>query len=385
MPNPTLTVDVEGDVSNLESSLGTATGVISKFGAALPTSRIEMVVNGIQKIVEFTRSLTSAGKESIAAENEFARAMEAMGVSMAESQPKIDAAIEGAQKLGFTDDDARAAIETLTRMNEDLGVALQDLPKIMDLARASNKDLATTSGDVADAFQGSTKKAADLLEGLDKNESAATNLETAFTQSKDAATQWADESANQAEIARIAFDETVEAVGVRLTGAFDEAKKVFGPFLEQMGELLKNILPFLNPLVNAFAGALSLAVSFASQLVGWINDLIEKLRSLIDPIQDAIDKLNELDRLPWGEGDFNPGSGSSWDMFHPKGGTPSRRGNGTTVGPMASDVTGRTSAQGGVVINIYGDPATIEAKVARALRDYTRRNGVASLLNPGRL
>jgi hypothetical protein len=88
---------------------------------------------------------------------------------------------------------------------------------------------------------------------------------------------------------------------------------------------------------------------------------------LIDAVQDVITwlgriKVPKID-LPFGIGKAAAPSGGASGTLTPFG---AATGGSSSGGPS-----------GGVVINIYGDPASIQASVIRALRTYARRNGLA--------
>jgi hypothetical protein len=109
------------------------------------------------------------------------------------------------------------------------------------------------------------------------------------------------------------------------------------------------------------------AVSAFLRMASAMAPVVAWARKIIDAVQDVISwlgriKVPKID-LPFGIGKAAPtaaGSSAAMEGF----GATSRAGS-----------TGATA--GGVVINIYGDPATIQASVIRALRTYERRNGLA--------
>lgn len=381
MANPTLTVKVNGDTSNLSTSLSSATTAISSFGKALPTTRIEALVQAGKKVVDWLHKTSQAGAAAVNAENAFALAMENMGVSMEENAGAINDAIEAAAQLGFTDDDTRKAIEYLTRGTGDLNTALGYLPGAMDLARSSGKDLITTAdalgeslslGADADGVQKVGMKLTNLLGGVGRG---ASDVATTLNDAGGAAATWAAEPANSAEIAKVKMDEMKETMSMGVTGAMKSVQDAIGPLIEAFGKLVEALQPGLSEALAFVGNLLGEIIGFFTTIVEGAANVIEWLGKIANSIQDVLDKNKEATEAQVALRKEHGGRGH---VFGNSGGSASSGGGIERAGG------GSGSTMGAPIINIYGDPAVIEAKVASAIRNYNRRNGPGAILSPGR-
>ncbi len=166
---------------------------------------------------------------------------------------------------------------------------------------------------------------------------------------------------------RHAFEELSEAVGGALLPVLSELGVALAPLIVSLLQLLQAILPALIPLIKAFAKAAEIAAKAITRIADAVTRLITKIRELLGPLKEAVNGLKNLD--------LNP--------FTTKGATVSAASTAPSVSTLQSE--GRSSqGRGGVTINIYGDPSVIEARVTKALRDYTRHNGVGSVFTPER-
>jgi hypothetical protein len=158
------------------------------------------------------------------------------------------------------------------------------------------------------------------------------------------------------------FAEIGETIGQALLPLLDALLPALLPILQAFGQLIKALLPVLIPLIKLLA-------NYLSAMLGIVLKLVTALVSFIEKIAKAIDKLNflkgiKLPTLP------NFGGQSAGAAGFVQSAT-STRAFGSAAGGFSSG--------GGVVINITGDPVSIERSVVKALRTYSRRNGGLSL------
>ena len=386
MPNPTLTVGVNGDTTNLNTNLGAATKSITVFGQSIPTTRIEALVAAGKKAVEFTHGLAQQGRDAAAAQTEFERALAATNTQMSEWETKTNEAITAAGKLGFTDDETRDSILQLTTETGDLDTALAELPAVMDLARGKQVDLATATDAVTKAMgeNGLSLALNNMFGGTLEATDAQGRLQEAFGLTAGAALNMATDSEIMKDRMAIAMEAAAESVGGVLGGAFAEAREALITLIIALLGLIKTVLPILVPLVNALGKALAWVVEGmtfvaekAAGLVDWIGKIGEKIGGIWNDIKN-IDASSVWD-------DFKQGGILDLDPF----GIGAKRGTRPSGSSAQSAGGGKSGGGGGAtmsapVINIYGDPSVIEAKVTKALRDYTRRNGAGGVLQPGR-
>lgn len=381
MPNPTLTVGVKGDISGLDASLEGATSTINAFGAAIPTTRIEALVSAGKKVVEFAHNLSVQGREASAAEDLWANSMTTLGASAEDLQNKLIPAVDAAMKMGFTDDEARGALESLTRATGDINAAMDLLPKVMDLARNNAADLATTADKVAVAMgTNATLGVTRMVAGMTKGEDTMATLDEAFALSAGAATTWAATTQGQAEIAKIALSETAEAAGVGLSQAFASVREALGPLLVQLGQLLNELLPFIVPLITAMADALGRVLDFVTKVVAKASEFIGFIEDVIAKLGTVDEKLAEImpDFLTLSDGGGLVDTSRDW-RWEKSGSAATGSGKSRAAGGTAG-----STAWAPFTINIYGDTAAIEAKVTSAIRNYNRRNGAGAIFSPGR-
>jgi len=386
--NPSLTVEIEGNTTGLDGSLKTATQTITVFGQKLPVTRIEKVVAAGQKLLQFTADLTKQGAAAQQSEANFQQALEARGIAYADVSAATDKAIKDAQALGFSDDAARDAIIALTTATGDLDTAMSHLPGAMDIARGSGKDLDTVTKAISSTLANDLDRGlGTIIEGLDHTGDAMSTLDAAYAVSAGQAATWASETAGQAAIAQIAIDEAAESVGAGLATAFSSVAEALGPLLLQLGELMNELLPVVVPLITNMANALG-------QVLGWVTSIVEKAVEFIQFLKDVISNLTSIgDKLPGILSDFklinteqeglieNIRNGG---LLREDNSPIINRSSAATGGASAATTGVGSSRAGGMVVNIYGDPSVIEARVASAIRNYNRRNGAGAILSPGR-
>jgi hypothetical protein len=369
MPLPLLKVIIDGTVDGLTGALDNGNKSIKAFGkevdTGIPTSKFELAVTAAKGLAKATKTVAVAGKDAAAAEEAFARQLSNVGLAGAASADATQDAITASQKLAFTDDETRNSIVALATASGDMETALGLLTTAQDVARLSGAPLEASADAVAKAFQGNDKALKALVPGL--NESA-TGMDLVAAAS-DAAAGSADAFAKSSEATKIkatsAFSEIAETVGGALQPAFASLAESLKPVIAALLEILKVILPPLLKVMDAFLKVLTKVLDIVGKLAGAIAKLAEKLQALLAPLGKAVDGLKNLD--------LNPFS---------KGGAPTPAGLAASTFGASQSAT--SNGRGGVTINIYGDPAVIEARVTKALRDYSRRNGVGSVFAPGR-
>lgn len=381
-----LIVHVVGDATKLGTALDGANQKIAGFGSSIKdtNTRIGAVVEIGKKAAKVTVDLGKAGKDAAVAEAAFAESLADLGAAQEGWQAKTDSAILAAQKLGQTDDAARAAITTLVTATGDLDQALSLLPGVMDIAAGSGKTFEQSADAVAKALTGQDRMLRAMLPGMGETASAAETIGLAMENTSGQAELWAKTTEGTAARANIAMSEAGESIGGVFVQAFQGIKEALDPlmeslrpFLEAVRELLTAIMPFLNPLLEAMgtmlgrvADKLSRIVNLATRVLQFFTDLLGKLQEVADKIAGLMpdfDKLKNFDITP---GDRLPFSNSA------------SAAGGASAGTYGGAGTARSV--GAPIINIYGDPAVIEAKVASAIRNYNRRNGVGSIFQPGR-
>jgi phage-related protein len=364
-----LVVDIVGNVDGLNKALGDATGTVKKFGSAMgvsiPKTPMDAAVKGIKAVSKVTKTVVTDAKDAAAAEAQFALALGNAGIDATAHAASLDAAIASSQKLAFTDDEARDALQSLATATGDANASIDLLSASQDIARLAGVDLATASDAVAKAYTGTDTALTRMIPGLEAGATGMDTIAAASALAQGQADEFSKSSEAMGKKASIAFSEASEAIGAALLPALQGLGEALGPLIVAFAKLVTSLLPALMPLIETLARVAEIAAKAITKIVDAVTRLIGKIRELLGPLKEAVEGLKNLD--------LNPFNGKS---------APAP----VTASPGVSTLQsgGGSSKGGGVVINIYGDPSVIEARVTKALRDYSRRNGIGSVFTPGR-
>lgn len=365
---PALVVKIVGDTAGLNNAMGDATKSVDGFGGALgglPIAKLAVGATVATAVAAGLWEVGKAGANAAAEEDAFAKAIAGAGAATGDWVKQSDAAIAAGQALAFTDSEVMAGLQSLTTATGDMTKATGLLTTAEDVARFAKVDLATASDAVAKAYTGNDKALRALIPGLEKG---ATGYETIANASKAAEGQ-ADAFSKSGDAASMmlkdSFSELVEEIGKALLPAFQAIMPVLKPVIGILTTLIKAILPVLIPFIKVLAKGLEVVASVLELVAKALAWVINKIKEFLKPLADAVGMIGKLDFLPGGNA-FSTG--------------PAVQAAGRSVRAGA----GSTST-GPFTVNIYGDPAVIEARVTKALRDYTRRNGEISLFSPSRL
>jgi hypothetical protein len=364
--NPTLTVKIDGDESGLNKSLGAAEKKVGRFsgGAIAKVAKIAVPAAAVAGVLLKLAKAADKGATATASLNQ---TLENQGIAAAGAKPAIDAAIANSKALAFSSTETKNALAPLVTATGDVAVASELLAVAQDVARASGTDLTTAADAVAKAYVGQDKALRGLMPGIT---AGATGMETIANASAAAAGQ-ADIFADSAQGMGIKAVAAFKGLAAQIGGVFVPVLKALLPLITQLISLLSTlitaILPVITPLIKALTGAINTATAAISKIVTWVQKLIDKIKQLMGPLNDAVSKIKQL----------NPFSKGAMGQTYTVETVATQMGVGTTTQSQ-----GRGG--GGVTINIYGDPSVIEARVTKALRDYTRRNGAGSVFTPER-
>jgi hypothetical protein len=375
---PELTVKINGDISGLTGAVNSAKGSLGGLGSGLtnlPLGQIGLAVGALTALGKVSIDVVKAGQDAKVAQEAFAKSLEQAGAASEGWEQSTNDAIGAAQALAFTDDDARKAISTLATATGDLDTSLGYLPGVMDIAAASGTDLATASDAVGKALNGSDRALRALVEGLPAAETSIGTLDAAILQSAGQADIMSQSVDAMGKKADIVFSELMETVGVEVLPLLEKLGTALQPFIDALLELAQAVWPILKPVLAAMFDFLASVVSIIADLVSGITGLITWISDLIKKVQEGLDWLAKLD--PFAKDPnakfFNAETG---EWYGPGArSAPTGRSGGTqpTTGIMPP-----------MTFNIYGDPSVIEARVTKALRDYSRRNGPGAIFQPGR-
>lgn len=361
-----ITVKLNGDVKGLEGALVEGSKHIKVFGqdvgVRLPP-KLNLAVQATKGLAKVTKEVASSAKDAAAEEKIFNDAMTAATGKTGDYNAALDDVINQSMKLAFTDTETRKALASLTTATGDAAVSAELLAASQDIARVAGVDLEAASDAVAKAYAGQDTALVRMLPGLEQGADAMGTIENATKLAAGASDTYAKSSQATGEKVKIAFGEIAETVGAALGPSLRQLGAALKPLLIAFGELASVILPPLLKLLDRLINVATLAATAITKIVTAVTKLISKIKELLKPLTDAVNKLHQLD--------FNPFTAS---------------GTATTSAARSVNATAAGIPQtGAVTINIYGDPAVIEARVIRALRGYQARNGVGAVLTPGRM
>lgn len=394
---PVLTVIITGSTEGLDKGLKEAEGKIGAFGKkGGKIGKAAKVAGPIVAIAAAAAKLGSTADKTATAMKGFEQAMLASGASAEDLAGPLKDAVKSATEMAFTGGQARDSLVALQTATGDAAKSAELLAVAQDVARLSGADLTVAADAIAKAYVGQDRALKALLPGLDP---AAKGMD-AIAEAERLAAGQAENFAGSAEAlgikASMSFKAVANSIGKAVQPAFRALLEALIPVLDALGQLVNallpvlvplvtlvakvftklvnilttlitNVLPVLNRLIAGITRAFQKVASVIQTVVGWVQKLIDKINALLAPLQKAVDKLSEL----------NPFKGQIAQIV----GGQQLTAAALTTTPQA---TAGGARGGGVVINIYGDPAVIEAKVTKALRDYARRNGAAAVFAPSR-
>ena len=368
MALPPIQVKVVGDTADLTRSFGQVAKDVGGFGKSLAAITVPggKAVAVTKKLAGVTADVAKAGAEATNSERQFAEALDRVIPGVGDYAAVTDEAILASQKLAFTDDETRAAIVTLATATGDATEAVDLLSGAQDLARHAGVSLEQAADALAKAYAGQDTALTRMLPGMENYENSHDTLQAALRLSSGAADTFAESGAGASAKVDIAMSELKETVGQELTGAFKDLWVAFQPLLKQFLELASKILPPLLNLLEKLFNVAGKVAGAINKIVDAVSKLIKKIKELLGPLTDAVNKLKQID--------LNPFKSAGKSAAAATAGI-------SQFGTSQANAPGR----GAVTINIYGDPAVIEARVVHALRKYQTRNGVGSILTPGRI
>jgi len=361
-----LVVSILGDTKGLEKSLGSAGGEVKGFGGDLlgTAAKVSVVTGAAIAAGAAIYGMAKAAANDRAEQQKLEAAITAAGAATAESTAQVEAAIAAGQEKAFSDTETREGLQSLVTATHDVGAATELLTQAQDLARFAGVDLATASDAVAKAYSGNDKALRSLVPGLEKGATATDTLANASKMAAGQADIYAKSAEGMEAKAGDAFGELTETIGEVFLPVLDAVLPIVIQMIKLFGQLVKAVLPLLVPILKLIGKYLGFLADILSTVVGWLIKFIDWVTKGISMIGDFLEKVNPFSNISLPSLPFTSAAGVSTLQ--------------TGVGTQAVSGGG-----GGVTFHIYGDPSVIEAKVTKALRDYARRNGSASILAPG--
>jgi hypothetical protein len=362
-----LLVEVIGDTSKLVKSLDESGTEVKGFGGiSLQTAaKVSVVAGAAVAAGTAIYGMAKAAGEDRAEQQKLAAAIDAAGASTANTTAQVEAAIAAGQDKAFTDTETREALTSLVTATKDVGAATTLLSDAQNIARFAGVDLATAADAVAKAQAGQDGALRKLMPGLKKGADVTETLAEASELAAGQADLYANSAEGMEAKAGDAFGELSETIGEVFLPVLDAVLPIVIQMIKLFGQLISAVLPLLVPILTAVGKALTIVGNVLSVVVGWLIKLIQWLTNAIGKIGQFLDSINPLKNFKLPSLPFLSSSSAYATGAETRG-------------------LGGFAGGGGVTINIYGDPAVIEAKVIRALRGYAARNGINAVFSPGR-
>jgi hypothetical protein len=356
MAGPALVVRIVGDTKGLTSALNDADQGVQLFGKSVNVGGVAAMAGLAGAAVVAGKALIDMTASAAADRDEQEKLALAIAKATGSTQDyseATDAAIAAGQALAFTDSETRAALEPLVTSTGDMSKATKQLAIAQDIARLSGVDLATAADAVAKANKGQDKALKSLIPGLTIGADATETLGNAQKLAAGQAELYGESSAGASAKMADGMAELGETIGEALLPILDALIPAITPILTAFGTLIKALLPALIPLVKFLASALTTVLGVLLKVVDALVRFVDWIARALDKLRDLLSKIPGLSSIP--------GIGGDAASFAAGGKTRS-----------ASSAGGAIPS---VVINITGDPITIERTVISALRTYSRRNG----------
>jgi hypothetical protein len=324
--NRTLKLSILADVDDLNKKLKAANGDVEasagkleKFGkvagaaflaaaAAAGAYAVKIGVDGVKAAIADEQSQI---KLASALEN----ATGATKAQIAATEESID---KMARATGVADDKLRPALSRLALSTGDVSKAQDLLSLALDISTQTGKPLEGVANALGKAYDGNTAALGKLGIGLSSAELKAMSFTDVQTKLSDlfggAAAKNAATFQGRMDRLKVAFDEGVEAIGVKLlpiiealikiiiekvvpgfekfAKLFDPIKKAIDDNKESFQALGSFIVDYIVPVFTvALGGAISFVAKIAAGVVDIVGGVINVIRNLVS---GAIDGINAL-------------------------------------------------------------------------------------------
>jgi len=324
--NRTLKLSILADVDDLNKKLKAANGDVEdsagkleKFGkvagaaflaaaAAAGAYAVKIGVDGVKAAIADEQSQL---KLASALEN----ATGATKAQIAATEESID---KMARATGVADDQLRPALSRLALSTGNVSKAQELLSLALDISTQTGKPLEGVANALGKAYDGNTAALGRLGIGLTAAELKSMSFTDVQTKLSDlfggAAAKNAQTFQGRMDRLKVAFDEGVEAIGVKLlpiiealiaiiiekvVPGFEKFTKLFDPLrnaIDRNKESFEALGAFLvDYIVPVFTVALAGAINFVARVAGGVVDIIGGIINVIQTmVSAAIDGINAL-------------------------------------------------------------------------------------------
>jgi hypothetical protein len=300
--------DVENSASGLEKFGKVAGAAFLAAAAAAGAYAVKIGVDGVKAAIADEQSQL---KLASALEN-------ATGATKAQIAATEDSIDKMARATGVADDQLRPALSRLALSTGNVSKAQELLSLALDISTQTGKPLEGVANALGKAYDGNTAALGRLGIGLTAAELKAMSFTDVQTKLSDlfggAAAANAQTFQGRMDRLKVAFDEGVEAIGVKLlpiiekliafivekvVPSFEKFAELFDPIKDAVDRNKESFQAFGNFIVDyivpVFTVTLAGAISFVAKVAGGVIDIIGGIISVIQTmVSGAIDGINAM-------------------------------------------------------------------------------------------
>lgn len=300
--------DVENSATNMEKFGKVAAAAFAAAATAAAAYAIKIGVDGVKAALADEQSQV---KLASALEN-------ATGATKAQIAATEDSIDKMARATGVADDQLRPALARLALSTNSTSKAQELLSLALDISTQTGKPLEGVANALGKAYDGNTAALGKLGVGLSSAELKAMSFKDVQTKLSDlfggAAAKNAETYQGRMDRLKVAFDESVEAIGYKLlpilqslidvilnkiVPGFEKFAKLFDPIkdaIDRNKESFQALGAFIvDYIVPVFTVALGGAISFVAKVAGGVIDIVGGIINVIRTmVSGAIDGINAL-------------------------------------------------------------------------------------------
>jgi hypothetical protein len=324
--NRTLKLSILADVDDLNKKLKAANGDVEnsatnmeKFGkvaaAAFAAAATAAAAYAVKIGVDGVKAALADEQSQVKLASALTNATGATKAQIAATEDSID---KMARATGVADDKLRPALARLALSTNDTQKAQELLSLALDISTQTGKPLEGVANALGKAYDGNTAALGKLGVGLSSAELKAMSFTQVQSRLSDlfggAAAKNAETFQGRMDRLKVAFDESVEAIGYKLlpiiqslidiiltkvVPGFEKFAKLFDPIKDAIDrnkesfQALGNfIIDYIVPVFTiALGGAISFVAKIASGVIDIVGGVINVIRTLVS---GAIDGINAL-------------------------------------------------------------------------------------------
>jgi hypothetical protein len=324
--NRTLKLSILADVDDLNKKLKAANGDVQdsatqleKFGkvagAAFLAAAAAAGAYAIKIGVDGVKAALADEQSQVKLASALTNATGATKAQIAATEDSID---KMARASGVADDQLRPALARLALSTNSTSKAQELLSLALDISTQTGKPLEGVANALGKAYDGNTAALGKLGVGLSSAELKAMSFTQVQAKLSDlfggAAAKNAETYQGRMDRLKVAFDESVEAIGYRLlpilqslidiilnkvVPGFEKFAKLFDPIkdaIDRNKESFQALGSFIvDYIVPVFTVALGGAISFVAKIAGGVVDIVGGVINVIRTlVSGAIDGINAL-------------------------------------------------------------------------------------------